>query len=237
MAQALIFHFRDSNTFLNHTNPFIKLLALLLLCSTLVKTSILGTLLILISVILIMIITKLPIVKYGKELIFFIVISSFIGLTSHISGNTITSTINSILKFDTAILMSFLLADSSDPSDIARSLAKVLNHIPFINGWKLASQIELTLMCIPMIFDVSQSISEARTARLENTLKHPIRFIINYSVNLMDNLLYKIDEIAFALDSRGYNPTIERQTVKYKFTDFVFLLCVVILIGATFYVR
>ena len=141
------------------------------------------------------------------------------------------------MKFDTAILMSFLLADSSDPSDIARSLANVINHIPFINGWKLASQIELTLMFIPLIFDVSQSIQEARKARLESTLRNPIKFVINFCIRLLENLLYKIDEIAYALDARGFNPELERDTIKYNSKDFIFIFIVILLIGISLYVK
>ena len=237
MARALIFHYREADTFLHRVNPFMKLLSLLLLCTTLVKTPLIGTLIILSVTVVIMIIIKLPINKYGSELIFFIVISSFIAITSIFANLGLKEIINSVLKFDTAILMSFLLADSSDISDIARSIAKVLNHIPFINGWKIASQIELTLMCIPLIFDVSESISEARMARLESKLKHPLKFIINYSISLLDTLISKIDEIAFALDSRGYDNSIERQTIKYKFSDFVFLFFVILLVGVTFYVK
>lgn len=237
MARALIFHYREEDSFLHRVNPFMKLLALLFLCTTLVKTTLLGTLIILFVTITIMIIVRLPINKYGSELIFFIVISAFIAITSIMANLEISEIINKVLKFDTAILLSFLLADSSDLSDIARSIAKVLNHFPFINGWKIASQIELTLMCIPLIFEVSESISEARKARLESKLKHPIKFIINFSISLLDNLLSKMDEIAFALDSRGYDESIERQTIKYKFSDFVFLFFVVLLIGVTFYVK
>ncbi len=237
MAQSLIFHYREANTFLNRTNPFIKLLALMGLCTTLVATNIYGTLMILLVVLVLMIITKLPIVKYGKELIFFIIISLFIAITSYFSEKSYLSIINSVLKFDTAILMSFLLADSSDPSDIARSLANAINHIPFINGWKLSSQIELTLMFIPLIFDVSESIQEARISRLESTFRNPIKFIINFSIRLLENLLYKIDEIAYALDSRGFDPNLERETLKYSFYDFIFLFIVILLIGASIYVK
>ncbi len=237
MAQSLIFHYRDSTSFLNKINPFIKLLSLLLFCSALVKTSIFGTLLFLLFVTIIMIIIKLPLIRYGNELIFFIVISIFIGVTSFFAKDSFILTINKILRFDTAILISFLLADSTDPSDIARSLAKVIDHIPFINGWKLASQIELTLMCIPLIFDVNQAINEARIARLENRHNHPIKFITGFTVHLLDNLLYKVDDIAFALDSRGYDPLIKRESQKYKIKDFVFLFFVVLLIGVGLYVK
>ncbi len=237
MAQALIFHYRDQNTILHRINPLSKILTLLLLCSTLFSTSLYGTLIIFSITIIMMIITKLPIFKYGKELTFFIIISLIIILTSYLSDKTFFEIINSVLKFITAILMSFLLADSSDPSDIARSLAKVIDKIPFINGWRFASHIELTLMCIPLIFDVSESISETRIARLEIIKKHPIKYIINYCISLIDNLLYKVDEIAYALDSRGYNPDIERETQKYSYRDLIFIFFVFIIIGALIYVR
>ena len=237
MAQALIFHYRDENTLLHKINPFIKLLTLLLLCSTLVSASFYGTILILSITLIMMLITKLPIFKYGKELFFFIFISFIIIVTSYFSNKTIIEVVNSVLKFITAILMSFLLADSSDPSDIARSLAKVIDKIPFINGWRFASHIELTLMCIPLIFDVSESISEARISRLEKVKKHPIKYIITYCISLIDNLLYKIDEIAYALDSRGYNPNIERETLPYSFRDILFILFVIIIMGVSIYVK
>ena len=237
MAQTLIFHYRDANTFLHKTNPFIKLLSLLILCTTLVITNIVETLIILSIILIIMIITKLPIIKYGKELTFFIFISLIIAISSYFSNKTTINLINSVLKFDSAVLLSFLLTDSSDPSDIARSLAKALDHIPFINAWRISSQIELTLMCIPLIFDVSQSINEARLSRLENIRFHPFKYVISYSVSLIDNLLYKIDEIAFALDSRGYNPDIEREAIKYTIKDFIFLICVILIVGAIYYGR
>ncbi|MGD1821276.1 MAG: energy-coupling factor transporter transmembrane component T family protein [Pleomorphochaeta sp.] len=237
MAQALIFHYRDAETFLHKINPFIKLLTLLLLCTSLVTATLINTLIILFVTFLIMGITKLPIIKYGKELTFFVIISLIILITSFLSGENYIEIINSVLKFDTAVLMSFLLADSTDPSDIARSLAKVIDKIPFVNGWRFASQVELTLMCIPLIFDVSQAISEARISRLEIINKHPIRYLKSYTISLIDNLLNKIDIIAYALDSRGYNSDIERETLKYSFKDFIFLFCVLLLIGINYYVR
>lgn len=237
MAQALIFHYRDEDTILHRINPFTKLFTLLLLCSSLVSLSIYGTLLIFTMTIITMIITKLPIIKYGKELSFFIFLSLIIVITSFLGNKALIEIINSVLKFNTAIFISFLLADSSDPSDIARSLAKVIDKIPFINGWRFASHVELTLMCIPLIFDVSESISEARIARLENIRKHPIKYIINYCISLIDNLLFKVDEIAFALDSRNYNPDIKRETLNYTYRDIIFILIVLFLIGASFYVN
>lgn len=237
MAQALIFHYREADTFLHKINPLIKLITLFLLCTSLVTTSFYKTLIILSLAIFSMIAVKLPIIKFKKELSFFIIISAVIGISSYFSNKTIIDLLNSILKFDTAVLLSFILADTTDPSDIARSLAKSLNHIPFINAWAFASQVELTLMCIPLIFDVSQSISEARESRLENIKKHPLKFIINYSVSLIDNLLYKIDEIAFALDSRGYGANIERESKKYSIIDFIFLIFIVFVIGGLYYVK
>lgn len=223
MAEALIFHYRENNNLLAKTHPFIKLIGLILLCIPLVKASLIATLYLLIPILFAMYLIKMPLKQYLKELIFFFILSFIIGFSNYLSSKSLYITFNAILKFDTAVLASLLLADTTDPSDLARSLGKVLNKIPFINGWLIASQIELTLSCIPLIFDTTTSIREARLSRLENSKKHPIKSFFGLTFSMMDNLLQKIDEMAYALDSRNFKADEERESIKYQKKDFIIL--------------
>lgn len=227
MAQTLIFHYRASNNFLSKTHPMIKLLSLILICIPLVNASMTGILLILGFLIISSIIIKLPITSYFKELTFLIIISIIIGVSNFLSYKDLILTSIAVLKFIAAVYASLLLADSTDPSDLSRALGKALNHIPFINGWEVASQIELTLSILPLIFDTTASIKEARQARGEIALRHPLRAMIGLVYNLMDNLLNSIDEMAYALDGRGFNSSREQSAIKYQTRDFIFILIVI----------
>jgi biotin transport system permease protein len=229
MAQTLIFHYRESNNFLAKAHPMVKLLGLLALCIPLVSASFYGIILILFSVVVTSIIIKMPLYHYLKELTFLIIIASVIAISTYISSKNMMTSVSSTLKFSTAVYASLVLADTTDPSDLARALGSFLNHIPFVNGWVVASQIELTISILPLIFDTSASISEARLSRGENALYHPIKAMIGLVYNIMDLLLENVDEMAYALDSRGFDPYLEQASIKYKPHDVVLLLVIVMI--------
>lgn len=229
MAQALIFHYREADNFLTKTHPMIKLLSLILICIPLVNASLYGILLIFSTLIISSILVKMPLISYIRELSFLIVISVIIGISNYLSYKDVVITSVAVLKFITAVYASLLLADSTDPGELSRTLGKALNHIPFINGWTIASQIELTLSILPLIFDTTSAIKEARIARGENTLRHPIKAMIGLVYNLMDNLLNNIDEMAYALDGRVFDATMERKGIKYKKSDFIFIILVILI--------
>lgn len=227
MAQELIFHYRENNNFLSKSHPMVKLIGLIALCIPLVNAQLTGILLILSSVVFSSILIKLPLIKYLKELIFLVIIATIIGISSYISSKSAVFTLTSVLKFTTAVYASLLIADSTDPSDLARALGRFLNHIPFINGWKIASQIELTISILPLIIDTVASIRESRISRGESSFKHPIKSMIGFVYNTMDLLLENIDEMAYALDSRGFNASSERPAIKYHSHDGLLLLAIV----------
>jgi len=229
MAQALIFHYRESNNFLSRVHPMIKLLALILICIPLVNASLLAILIILGFLIISSLIIKMPLESYLKELTFLIILAVVIGISSFISSKSIIITSIAVLKFVTAVYASLLLADSTDPGDLSRTLGKTLNHIPFLDGWAIASQIELTLSILPLIFDTTNAIREARLSRGEKALRHPLKAMSGLIYSLMDNLLTSVDEMAYALDSRVFNASMERSGIKYRKMDFVFLLIVILI--------
>ena len=234
MAETLIFHYREDSNFLSKAQPMIKLLGLLSLCIPLVNASLKGVLLIFSSLIIVSIMIKMPLKHYLRELTFLIIIATIIGISTYISNHNIMIAVAALLKFTTAVYASLLLADSTDPGDLARALGRALNHIPFVNGWHIASQIELTLSILPLIFDTTAAIKEARVSRGENSSRHPLKSMTGYVYNIMDLLLENIDEMAYALDSRGFDASMERSAMKYHPHDIVLLVTVLsIAVGGT----
>ncbi len=233
MAEALIFHYRKQETFLNHCNPATKFLSVIILCILLVSSSLLGTSLISAILLLLAVQQHLPLRQYKRELRFFFILMALIGLTDYLANYQWTSTANALLRFFSIILCGMLLADSTSPDDLARSLGSILNHIPLINGWRIASGIELTISMLPMIFDASLEASVARKARLENN-RHPYRAIIGLTTSIFSLLLDKAEDLSIALEARNFNPDKIRARLPYKKVD---LLLILLVIGLVMLIR
>ena len=188
MAEALIFHYREQRAFLNRCNPLIKLVSILAILIPLARASFSVTVALLIPLIFLAITQNLPLYRYGKELRFFFVMTALIGFTEYLATRALLPSLTACLRFLTIILSGMLLADSTAPDDLARSLGSVLDRLPFVDGWAIASSIELTLSMIPLIFDVTEQVTTARKARMEKN-RHPIRNITSVAASIFSLLL------------------------------------------------
>ncbi len=233
MAEGLIFHYREQKAFLNRCNPLTKLLSILAILILLAGASFAVTIAILAPLILLCITQRLPLRRYGKELRFFLVMTALIGITEYIATGLPLPSITACLRFLAIILSGMLLADSTAPDDLSRSLGSVLDKIPCIDGWAVASSIELTLSMIPLIFDVTEQITIARKARMEKS-RHPIRSITSVTVSIFSLLLDRAEELTWALQARAFDPSRKRRTLPYTKSDLY--LAAVVALGLSFVV-
>ena len=227
MAEALIFHYREQKAFLNRCNPLTKLISILVLLIPLAKASLMVTLTLLIPLILLAITQRLPLTRYGKELRFFFVMTLLIGITEYFATRMLVPSLTACLRFITIILSGMLLSDSTPPDDLARSIGSVLDKLPGIDGWAVASSIELTLSMIPLIFDVTEEVTTARKARMEKN-RHPIKNITSIVASIFSLLLDRAEELTWALEARAFDPSRKRKTLPYTKAD-LYLIVVVIL--------
>ncbi len=224
MVEGVAFHFRDRNTFLNQCNPLIKLISLLS-CSILLvgadfpRTLCIGGVLLLVALAL-----RLPFRNYLKETLFFLFMAVFIAITEWLATRDPSATAAASLRFLAIVLAGMLLADTTAPDDLSRSLGSVLDKIPFLNGYKLAASIELTLAIIPLIFDVATELRMARQARLDRSWRHPVRYLVSYCSTMFSLLLDRMDDLSIALDSRAYDPSAPRKAPGFTYRDVVLFI-------------
>jgi len=229
MAETVIFHYRKTGSFLNKCNPLSKVAALITVCILLQGATLFTISLFLISIILTMVATKIPVHQFIPELFFFIFLTGLIFGTNYFPSHNIFRASEKAGAFFTAVLASLILTDSTDPSDLARSLGSFLTRLHIKGSWTFAFQIELTLTCIPLIFDSYKEVHQARIARLSTLKRHPIQELLSSITLLMETLLNQIDEMAFALDSRGFQPDQKRESLPYTQRDLVLIGIMVIL--------
>ncbi len=235
MAEALIFHYREQKAFLNRCNPLTKLICILAVLILLANASFAVTSALLIPLVVLAITQGLPLARYGKELRFFVVMTLLIGFTEFLATRAFLPSFTACLRFLAIILSGMLLADSTAPDDLARSLGSVLDRIPFIDGWAVASSIELTLFMIPLIFDVTEQVTTARKARMEKS-RHPIRSIKAVAASIFTLLLDRSEELAWALEARSFDPSRARGTMPYTKDDLYLGMAVMLLVVSLFFV-
>ncbi|MDD4301285.1 MAG: energy-coupling factor transporter transmembrane component T [Sphaerochaeta sp.] len=235
MAEALIFHYRKQERFLNHCNPMTKFLSVIVLCLALIYISLWGILIIFSALLIAGISQRLPLRQYQRELRFFLVLLALITIMEYVSSNDWLRTASAFFRFSTIILSGILIADSTAPDDLARSLGSLLDKVPFINGWRIASSIELTLSLLPMIFDASLEANTARKARLE-IRRNPYRTIIGLSTSIFLLLLDKAEDLSLALEARNYDPDMPRTRLRYGRTDILLCILVILITPASFVV-
>jgi energy-coupling factor transporter transmembrane protein EcfT len=220
----MIFHYRVSGSLLSRCNPLIKLGSLITLCILLQQATLTATVFFSLCIAALMLQAKMPIRRLIPELMFFLILTAIIFLSVYLPHKELQKSMEKSASFLVAVLGSLLFADTTDPSDLARSLGSFLHRLHFKDGWKFANQVELTLTCIPLIYDTYAHVRDARRARLAYMGKHPIRSIYMFSKELMEQLLDQIDEMAYAMDARSFDENKPRASLPYGWADLM-LVC------------
>jgi len=229
MAETLIFHYRQKNTFLHRCNPITKVFSVIILCLVLIRVSFLGVVSLSLLLFLGAMLQKLPLRQYKRELRFFIFMLCLIFITEYLAKASLQEAFSAFFRFFSIILLGLLISDSTEPDELARSLSNILDKIPFVDGAVVASSIELTLSLLPMIFDASLQVHTARQSRLEKK-RNTFVVITSLSSSIFDLLLDKAQNLSDALEARLFDPSRKRKRLHYGAVD-VYLLLVVLLLS------
>jgi len=223
MVEVTLFHYRDRNTFLNRANPLTKIACTLVLSTVMIKAGFLAILLQTLFLLIVAGFIQLPVRQYRHELRFFAVMGSIIAVSQYLSQNDVLVAVVATIRFFDIVLLGALFADTTAPDDLARSLGALLARIPKVRGQRIAATIELTLNTVPMLFDVSNQVREARICRLEPLWRHPIHRMVSYGSSISTMLLERAEDLAAALEAREYDVDAKRDTLPLRPYDAVVL--------------
>ena len=224
MAEVMLFHYRDRKTFLNRANPLTKIVLIMLFSYTLLNTVILRAAAITIVLVIAATVIRLPIRQYRHEIRFFIVMGVVIGVSRYLSTKEVSIAITAVIGFLDIVLMGMVFADTTAPDDLSRSLGSLLSPIPKIKGERIAATLELTLSTVPLLFDVSAQIRDARAARLENRWGHPLKRLVSYASAVFTLLLDRAEDLSMALQARLFDVDAKRDSLPIRSHDAVMLL-------------
>ena len=223
MAQALIFHYRDGDNLLVRLNPFSKLIAMV--SYTVIVSSADEAAVFILSLIPLAVafMIKLPWKEYIKESLFFIALAAMMALFRFAAQHDALEALAPAAAFLSTVLVSMILTDTTMPDELSRSLGSAMSHVIGKYAHALSTVIEITLSMIPLIIDSALSMAEARRARGESFISHPLRSLCQLSVSILSDLLDKAEVYIDALYSRGYDASASRGAMPYGACDYALI--------------
>lgn len=188
MAVGRIFHYRERDSIFTALNPLFKLLVLVLFCVAASfddPVSVYGSLLL---AVVLWLCARIPLSMLYRNGLFFLFLAVVICLTNSIRKGS---------AFLAVVMASMIFMDCTAPTDLAYALG---------NG-KLGAVVGLTLAMIPGISDSMARTIEARKARGERLLSHPVHALGGICTGVISNLLDMADSYSDALISRHFPPS------------------------------
>lgn len=149
-----------------------------------------------------------------------------------------------LIRVLTLISLSALLTLSTKPTDLNSGIEGIFKPLRFMKSQIsiFAMMISIALRSIPTLINESQRILKAQASRgvdfNEGKLKDKINQIVSLLVPMFVISYKKAEDLAYAMEARGYIPGKERtklEVLKYKASDICAYIFLLLFIGAIVY--
>lgn len=169
-----------------------------------------------------------------------IVTPSIVKYTISLHEEAVFTATKVLLRILTLISLSALLTLSTKPTDLNSGIEGIFAPFKFMRSQisVFAMMISIALRSIPTLINESQRILKAQASRgvdfKEGKLKDKINQIISLLVPMFVISYKKAEDLAFAMEARGYIPGKERtklEVLKYKLSDYLCYIFLVIIMA------
>ena len=198
------------------------------------------------------------ILKAMKPMMFMILFLSVINIFAYRSGEVLITigkfniymdalynTLFIIFRLVLMIMITTLLTATTAPLDLTLGIEDLLSPFKRIGvpAHEIAMMISIALRFIPTLIEDTQRIMDAQASRGvdfdEGKLKEKILGIVSLIIPLFVSAYHRAEDLADAMEARGYSPGKERtryKQLKIKWLDLVVLAFSVVLCVVVFYV-
>ena len=154
-------------------------------------------------------------------------------------SDAIFQTLYIVIRLVLMIIITTLLTASTKPMDLTIAIEDLLSPFKVIGvpAHDIAMMISIALRFIPTLLEESQRIMKAQESRgvdlQEGSLKEKTMAILSLVVPLFVSSFQRADDLANAMEARGYNPGGKRvryKQLKFMLRDYVMLACVFTLV-------
>lgn len=192
-----LFRYRDTGGLLNRTNALIKLLLMVLYCTSVSVASARGFAVpvycALVLVVFVWLVRRIPFENLLHGGLFFLFLVLVTGIAAYFETGNLSYAFMKACAYLDIVLASMVFTDCTGPTELARALGN--GTLGMVTG--------LALSMIPTVADCITLTLEARRARGEFIFKHPVRALTGLVTGVLSNLLDKVQTYADALISRS----------------------------------
>ena len=151
-----------------------------------------------------------------------------------------TQTLMIIIRLMLMISVTTVLTATTKPLDLTYGLEYFMSPLKVIKfpAHEIAMTISIALRFIPTILEETQKIMKAQASRgvdlQEGKLKEKIGAIVSLIIPLFISAFQRSEELANAMEARGYNPSAKRtryRILKFKKIDFASLIISILVLG------
>ena len=151
-----------------------------------------------------------------------------------------TQTLLIIIRLVLMISVTSVLTATTKPLDLTYGLEYFMSPLKVIKfpAHEIAMTISIALRFIPTILEETQKIMKAQASRgvdlQEGKLKEKISAIISLIIPLFISAFQRSEELANAMEARGYNPSAKRtryRTLKFGLKDLASLITSLVVLG------
>lgn len=158
--------------------------------------------------------------------------------------SAIYNTLYIILRLVMMIALTMILTTSTKPLDLTNGLEWVMTPLKAIRFpvHEVAMTISLALRFIPTLLEETQRLMQAQASRgvdfAEGKFKEKVRAIISLIIPLFISAFQRSDELANAMEARGYDPTKKRtryRVMHFAAKDYLSMLFITLIMGGLIY--
>ena len=146
-----------------------------------------------------------------------------------------------VLRLIMMLCITMVLTSSTKPMDLTRGLEWGMTPLKAIKfpAHEIAMTISIALRFIPTILEETKRIMKAQESRgvdfVHGSLRSKFRAIISLIIPLFVSAIERSEELANAMEARGYDPKAKRtqfQKLKFHLSDLFALLIVLVIFGS-----
>lgn len=245
------------DSIIHRLDPRAKIIAMMILIiSIFFPSGWTGYFILVFVVFIVLILSKIPfnmIVKAMKPmvmmLIFLMIINIFVVKTGYvliefngfkIYSDAIFQTLYIAFRLFLMIMVTTILTASTKPLDLTLGIEDLLKPLKKfgVPSHEIAMLISISLRFIPDLIDETQRILKAQSSRgvdlEEGKIKEKVIAILSLIVPLFVSALTRAEDLAYAMEARGYVPGNERtryKVLKFGNNDYILIACSLILLA------
>ena len=145
-----------------------------------------------------------------------------------------------LLRLVMMLCITMILTSTTKPMDLTRGLEWGMTPLKAIKfpAHEIAMTISIALRFIPTILEETKRIMKAQESRgvdfVHGSIKNKFRAIISLIIPLFVSAIERSEELANAMEARGYDPKAKRtsfQKLKFHYNDLIGLLIVFLIFG------